>query len=105
MLALSETASSPYSELGYKGRFTFGRRDSIFMALRISLIEKFAALTSCSDGEIARLLGMSRSTVQAYRTGRLEENLSAQQKHKLVSAAQTYRQQIYEAVAELEMFS
>lgn len=92
-------------QIGYRPRLTFGKREASHMVIHVSLVEKFAALTGASDQEIARLLNIARSTAQAYRTGRLEENLNERQKANLVTAARAFRQQVYEAVAELEMFS
>lgn len=78
---------------------------------KVSLIEKFAELTGWSDGDIAVLMTISateklaRSTVQAYRTHTLPEALTEAQKAKLLDAARAYRQQVYEQVAEMELYS
>lgn len=80
-------------------------------ATRFSLIERFAELTGATDNEIASIISanaagdISRSTVQAYRTKRLPENLSDRQKDNLVQAARHYRQQVYERVAEMELYT
>lgn len=70
-----------------------------------SLIAKFYELTGWTDGHIASLLEMPRSTVQAFRTGKLSENLTEAQRERLVTAARAYRQEVYEMVAEMELFS
>jgi predicted XRE-type DNA-binding protein len=70
-----------------------------------SLIAKFYDLTGWTDSQIAGLLGIPRSTVQAFRTAKLNENLSEAQREKLIEAARRYRQEVYEMVAEMELFS
>lgn len=72
---------------------------------RYSLVSAFANLTGYSDGDIALLTGLGRSTIQAYRVGRLEEKLNDAQKQKLLEVAQAYRLQVYEAVAEMELLT
>lgn len=50
----------------------------------------FIALASrlrMSDSEVADILGMPKSSVQAIRTGRYKENLTDEQIEKLVSKA------------------
>lgn len=39
------------------------------------VLERICAITGLSDGAIAEMIGKSRPTVQAYRTGRIKENL------------------------------
>lgn len=89
----------------------FGRRGVIGMAAnRFSLIAAFYELTGWTDAQIAALLSsptrtMPRSTVQAFRTQKLDENLSDDQRERILEAAKQYRQQVYEAVAQMELYS
>lgn len=81
------------------------REDGLHMVERISLVERLATLTGWTDNDIASLLGMARSTVQAYRSGRLEENLTEKQREVIVKGAREYRDQVYQAVAEIELYA
>lgn len=76
------------------------------MAVRgAMLIARLAELTGASDGEISSLLNIPRSTVQAYRVGRISENLTEQHVQQIVAAAHVYLEQVRQAVAELELFT
>lgn len=94
-------------DVSHRHKHRLGRETlSMVAGRRFSMIAKFYELTGASDFEISNILGgISRSTVQAYRTERLPENLSEEQKERLIKAAQHYRQQVYEMVAELELYS
>lgn len=70
-----------------------------------SLIAAFYELTGWTDAQIAQLLGLPRSTVQAFRTAKLTENLTPDQRETLLRQAQAYRQQVYETVAMMELYS
>lgn len=93
-----------------RGRGPSGRlgayRETGFMPKRgAGLIARLADLTGASDGEIAHILDMGRSTVQAYRTERLQENLSDAQVKMIVDAAHRYLEEVQRGVAEIELLS
>ena len=69
------------------------------------LFERVATLTGWKDADLAQILGIGRSTVQAVRTGRIPGYLTANQRHALVQALRLYRDQIADAVIELEMLA
>lgn len=66
------------------------------------LIERVALLTGWNDMQIAALTGLGRSTIQAYRVGRIPEYLDGQQIHNLMKALELWRDQAIQGVAELE---
>lgn len=99
---VSTAPSSQIAPIGAISSRSFGRRGA---HMSYSLIAKFYELTGSTDGHIARLLGMPRSTVQAFRTGKLNEKLTEAQRERLVEAARSYRQEVYEMVAEIELLS
>lgn len=72
---------------------------------RTSLLGKAGALLGASDGDLAQITGLGRSTVQAYRSGRLPEHLDGMQLQALLNACRLYRDQIAQDVEELEMFA
>lgn len=84
-------------------QFLFGRRGQSHMAF--SLIASFYELTGWTDVQIAQLLGTARSNVQAFRTGKLPENLTQEQRDKLLNAARAYQAQVQASVAEMELYS
>lgn len=69
------------------------------------LFERIEALTGWKDADLAEILGIGRSTVQAVRSGRIQTYLTANQRHALVQALRLYRDQIADAVIELEMLA
>jgi len=73
--------------------------------MAFSLIATFYDLTGWTDSRIAQMLNMPRSTVQAFRSGKLTENLNPEQRDALVKAAQQYRLWVYNTVAEMELRS
>lgn len=79
----------------------FGRRG----LMTFSLIAALSELTGWTDLQIGQLLGMARSNVQAFRTGRLRENLTEEQRTKILEAAKAHQAQVNAAVAEIELYS
>lgn len=75
------------------------------MADEQNLLERVAFITGWSDGEIAELIGVGRSTVQAQRSGRLPINVTDVQKKSLIFALKTYARQVAEDVEEFELFA
>lgn len=69
------------------------------------LIARFAELTRATDSDIASLLGLGRSTVQAYRTDRIPEKLSDAQVELLVTKANEYLAHVSKTIAEMEMLT
>jgi hypothetical protein len=72
---------------------------------RISILAKVAGITGATDAELATVTGLGRSTVQAYRGGRLPEHLDGMQLQALLNLARLYRDQVAQDVEELEMFA
>ncbi len=68
-----------------------------------SILQTVQDITGCTDDELASLIGRSRPTVQAYRSGRLPEYLDGQQSKALRMAVRLFRDRIVQAVDELEL--
>lgn len=64
-----------------------------------------STITGWSDGDIARIVGLARSTVQAQRCGRIPTNLRQEQTAALINAVRMYRDQVVAGTAELELFA
>lgn len=75
------------------------------MSERPSMLAKAATILGLSDGELAQLVGLGRSTVQAYRSGRLPEHLDGKQVQTLLRACELVRDRIVQDVIELELMS
>lgn len=69
------------------------------------LYDLVSAVTGWTDGEIAPIVGLAKSTVQAQRTGRRRFYLTAVQRDALVKALRLYRDQVIEGVLEIEMLA
>jgi hypothetical protein len=70
-----------------------------------SLLQRAQDITGWSDHQLAQIVGIGRSTVQAYRTARLPEYLDGKQVAALRTALELYRDQIAQDVAEWSMFA
>jgi hypothetical protein len=70
-----------------------------------SLLGKAKDITGWSDLQLSQIVGLGRSTVQAYVSGRLPEYLDGKQTVALLNALRLYRDQVAQAVAEAELFA
>ena len=68
-----------------------------------SILQKVADITGMLDSELAVIIGKSRATAQAYRTGVLPEYLDGRQSVALRNAVRLHRDRIIQAVDELEV--
>lgn len=68
-----------------------------------SVLDKFQILTGWPDAEIGVLIGIAKPTVQAYRCGRLRENLDQRQRDLLMAELRAWRRQTDELMAQIEM--
>lgn len=73
--------------------------------MEAGLITRAKQITGATNAQIARLLGLGESTVQAYDCGRLDERLTTDQAAKLIDACKAYRDDVVKGVAELELLS
>lgn len=70
-----------------------------------SLLRTAKDITGWSDHEIAQIVGIGRSTVQAYVSNRLPEYLDGKQTQALLNALRLYRDQVVADVAKAELFA
>lgn len=73
--------------------------------LPYTLLGKAKDITGWSDAQLAQVVGLGRSTVQAYVSGRLPEYLDGQQTRALLDALRLYRDQVSQSVMEAELFA
>lgn len=69
-----------------------------------SLLRLAKQATNYFDGDIAAIVGMKRSTVQAVISGRIGEYLDDQQKAALLSAVRDHLAEAQERLDEMELF-
>lgn len=70
-----------------------------------SFLQAVQDVTGFNDGELGIIAGLGRSTVQAYRSGRLPEYLTGRQVQALKRAAYLLRDQLVQGCDELDMIS
>lgn len=70
-----------------------------------SLLRRFKLATNAFDQEIADIVGMKRSTVQAVICGRTPEYLDDAQKAKLLAAMRSFVSDATEALETLELLA
>lgn len=70
-----------------------------------SLLQRVRALTRWSDDELASIVGLSRDTVQSYRTGRRVEYLNRQAKERLAAQLRERQGAWADLAAELELLA
>ena len=70
-----------------------------------SFLQAVADVTGFNDAQLGVIAGIGRSTVQAYRSGRLPEYLSARQIQALKRAAYLMRDQLIQGCDELDMIT
>lgn len=71
---------------------------------RFSIIDEVERITGASDGDLAVVMDIARSTVQAYRAGRRNENnLTKAQRELLLDYARRFRDAIVKDVFKLEL--
>lgn len=75
------------------------------MTAEFCLVDRVQKITGWSDNDIAVIVGLGRSTIQAYRSGRLPEYLDGQQIHNLMQALALFRDKLIQDVAELELMT
>jgi len=69
------------------------------------LLRLASEATNWTDLQLSDLVGKAESTVQAIRSGRIPEHLTAEQKQRLADEIRGFLQDGAEALAEIEMRS
>lgn len=70
-----------------------------------SLLAKAKEITGWTDPDLALVVGMPRSTVQACIAGRRVESLDATQTKALLDALRLHRDKLVAGVEEIELLS
>ncbi len=66
------------------------------------IVTKVKWMTGWTDKQIAEVIGMSEPTVQAYRLGRIRENLKPAQIRALLTELRGWMTDCAECMAEIE---
>ena len=75
------------------------------MAERFSFLQAVSDVTGFTDQELATITGLGRSTVNAYRSGRLAEYLDGRQIGALKRASALLRDRLIAGCDELDMIT